>query len=241
MKRSTSAVDDMVETMTKTSGFLKRHDNPISKIPQLTRDQVEVGTLLGYGTFSFVHEVQAFDIDADENDAAQKREEETRPSLEEQQNVQDLIARGEHGELAIKHLRQDLMESTLKFEEAAADLIVEAKYLAALDHPNIIKLRAVAKGGASAFESGQHDSFFLVIDKLHRTFKEKILEWQFLDDDSSMLMLSSKHCDAISISHDRELLLEKIDLGHQIAKALAYLHEHRLVYRGKTDSTNDNL
>ena len=44
----------------------------------------------------------------------------------------------------MKHLRHDLASKRRKFTHAAADLVLEAKYLHKLDHPNIIKMRGWA-------------------------------------------------------------------------------------------------
>ncbi|KAL3907649.1 MAG: hypothetical protein SGILL_008785 [Bacillariaceae sp.] len=121
---------------------------------------------------------------------------------------------------AIKHLRKDLFatshEKRSAFRSAAADLVLEAQFLSRIDHPNIIKLRGWAVGGTTCFASGQHDSYFLVLDRLEMTLANRIEEWK---------REQGQPQDAI---HAME---EKLDILIQLASVLEYLHERRIVYR----------
>jgi hypothetical protein len=70
---------------------------------------------------------------------------------------------------AVKRLREDFAERKRKFS-AAIDLAVEAKFLAALTHPNIVRIRGtVDKPG--------RNSFMIVMDCLTLTLREKIEVW----------------------------------------------------------------
>ena len=57
------------------------------------------------------------------------------------------IRSGETG-FAIKHLTKTLLRNPKDFHIAAAALLVEAKYLAKLNHPNIIKVTGLAMGSS---------------------------------------------------------------------------------------------
>ena len=57
-----------------------------------------------------------------------------------------------------------------------SDLALEAEFLAKLDHPNIIKLRGLTHSGAAGFANGPC-GYFLIIDRLFETLKERIKRW----------------------------------------------------------------
>lgn len=55
-------------------------------------------------------------------------------------------------------------------------MALEAEFLAKLDHPNIIKLRGLTHSGAAGFANGPC-GYFLIIDRLFETLKERINWW----------------------------------------------------------------
>jgi len=79
---------------------------------------------------------------------------------------------------ACKHLQQKLMEKPEDFQLAAAELAFEAHILSSFDHPNILKIRGWAANGIASFESGTHDSFFLMLDLLEETLDQRIIRWR---------------------------------------------------------------
>lgn len=118
---------------------------------------------------------------------------------------------------AIKHLKSELLQNSKLFEAAAADLIMEAKFLSRMDHPNILKLRGMALGGTSTFAAtGLFDSYFLVVDELQETLIQRIHRWKVQGSTDQ---------------YQPAMVLEKLKLAVQVASALAYLHHRRLVFR----------
>jgi len=79
---------------------------------------------------------------------------------------------------ACKHLQQKLMDKPDDFQLAAAELAFEAHILSSFDHPNILKIRGWAANGIASFESGKHDSFFLMLDLLDETLDQRIIRWR---------------------------------------------------------------
>ncbi|VEU34664.1 unnamed protein product [Pseudo-nitzschia multistriata] len=79
---------------------------------------------------------------------------------------------------ACKHLQQKLMERPQDFQLAAAELALEAHILSSFDHPNILKIRGWTANGIASFESGKHNSFFLMLDLLDETLDERIRRWR---------------------------------------------------------------
>jgi hypothetical protein len=70
----------------------------------------------------------------------------------------------------VKRLRDDLNGETRY--QAAIDLAVEAKFLAMLKHPNIVRVRGVVG------KPGHYD-FMIMMDCLNLTLREKIVEWTY--------------------------------------------------------------
>eukprot|EP00561_Arcocellulus_cornucervis_P008751 CAMPEP_0185827128 /NCGR_PEP_ID=MMETSP1322-20130828/31893_1 /TAXON_ID=265543 /ORGANISM="Minutocellus polymorphus, Strain RCC2270" /LENGTH=862 /DNA_ID=CAMNT_0028524859 /DNA_START=250 /DNA_END=2838 /DNA_ORIENTATION=- len=119
---------------------------------------------------------------------------------------------------AVKLLRGDLDSDTKR--EAALDFAIEAKFLATLSHPNIIKQR-----GTSGVPG--HSQFFIILDKLNITLTEKRMVWR----DQKMKAKRGP----FGFRKDRALLktlwVERLTAAYDVARALKYLHENNIVYR----------
>jgi serine/threonine protein kinase len=102
-----------------------------------------------------------------------------------------------------------------QFQLAAADLIVEALYLSRLSHPYILKLRGLAHGGTAAFTKGHYDSYFLILDKLSQTLDQRIRQWRYTHGSSPQ---------------EHQLGI-KTEYAYQMAQALEYLHQRRIIFR----------
>jgi serine/threonine protein kinase len=263
VKRSTYNIDHLVDNMMEQSSLLTRHEQrqqhspTTTSILELDRDQIQVGDMLGRGSFSIVSEVTGLHLSGvpakqdskehDDNDSSSHNMcMSTVLSSIYGDDKEELDLSTNARQYAIKHLRPDLISKSgdpEHFQAAAADLLMEARYLAAFDHPGILKLRAVACGGAAAFQSagGRYDGFFIITDRLKGTLKDKILEWQCIQQEESLL-----ECLQVQESWDKEspedplsefrngpqrVLLEKLDLALQLSQALLYLHDQRIIFR----------
>jgi len=129
-------------------------------------------------------------------------------------------------EYVVKHLRPSLTQSGDHelFETAAIDLGKEAQLLARIQHPNIIKIRGWSALGTSGYATGRHDGYFLILDRLYETLEERITYWQKKTNRLKMFLRSAK-------TERKALKVERLKIGVDIASALAYLHEHNLIYR----------
>jgi serine/threonine protein kinase len=186
----------------KLSGSQFLQTHPVhADLVSLTREDMTLGQRLGRGAFSDVYE-----LDCVEHDECDTFEPTTRA-----QDARDRLA-AQPSRLAVKHLREDLLSNRQRFQGATADLVSEAQFLSRLDHPHIITLHGLAK--IAAIEEGRHDGFFLVLDRLDCTLADRIQEWKQHEATGKILHLDTK------LRYAREL-----------ASALEYLHDHRLIYR----------
>ncbi len=120
---------------------------------------------------------------------------------------------------AVKQIRKDLYPK--KKIEAGKDLAREAKLLSRLDHPNIIRLRAIVG------QPGE-DDFMLLLDRLGTNLSEKVTQWyQRITDGSAGLGFPW----GLSTSSSQRKLLERSVLSerllalHDVARAMHYLHQ----------------
>jgi serine/threonine protein kinase len=130
---------------------------------------------------------------------------------------------------ACKQLKQELFSKPRDFVKAAAELAYEAFILSCFDHPNIIKLRGLAKDGIASFGNGANDtkscvgtlpatSFFLIMDVLQETLDQRIERWNTFTRPQSLIE-----------THQRTI--EKFSLCQQLASVLEYIHSKGVVYR----------
>lgn len=126
---------------------------------------------------------------------------------------------GKKGKYAVKCLRSDLASSNKKmFEQAANTLAQEARIMSQLHHPNILALRGVSSDANQLPlpHSRSMDQFFLVTDRLKETLTDRLRKWK--------------------IHRPANAMQYKLQYALQIAKALQYLHEHRIIHRDVTAS-----
>mmetsp|Transcript_13169 Transcript_13169/g.19370 ORF Transcript_13169/g.19370 Transcript_13169/m.19370 type:complete len:497 (+) Transcript_13169:113-1603(+) len=130
---------------------------------------------------------------------------------------------------AFKSLRPDIiLDCDGVFEMAAVDLATEAKFLACLEHPHIIKIRGMVANDIQAFMRGMPStSYFLVMDSLEETLDRRLRRW---GEESRSGRFFKRFTDRTG-SKRKELLKARLIVARNIASALCYLHDKSIIFR----------
>jgi len=186
---------------------------------------LQLGKLVGSGGFSNVYEIRGFNGAQPTNWSWTFRKDAARKYYKE-----NTIDQNGKSKYVVKQLKSSKMQDANKFCTAAADLVMEAHFLSSLNHENILRIRGWAASGVEAFLDGEHDSYFLILDRLEDTLDKKLERWK------KYQTLKTVSCDLNidmsrqSINDDSDLL-SRIKVSHQIASALQYLHSKNILFR----------
>ncbi len=179
-----------------------RKRSRLREIETFTIDDLTVGEFIASGGFSDVFAIRSFN----------KKTELTSEAKKDRQYV-------------LKHLNPGLVADRRKLAVGAKDLALEAHFLSSLDHKHIIGLRGWPKAGLSSFiESGRIEGFFLVLDRLNETLTNRIGAWH-------REAKEQRANGSIPSSTRRKFFAQRLKAAIQVASALEYLHENRIVFR----------
>jgi hypothetical protein len=220
------------------SSYSKLADNR-DEIPLLEREEVVLGDLLGTGGFNNVYEVHAIELLDDESDNSQnqtsggQQKSKQKPHSEltstpSQISARRALAKLGGGSLAVKFLNESCKVSSQEYANGAADLVLETRYLSALSsypHPNIIRLHGVAAAGPEGFATGAEGAYFLVLDRLSDTLDGRIEVWKELERRKKANLNPEFEL------HLKALYAKQIQVGVDLASALAHLHKLRIIFR----------
>ena len=179
----------------------------LASMGYFARSEIRVGKKLGEGGYAEVYEIEAFDLCPKASvqfpkDIQTIRENVQREAIDPSTGLSRFV---------IKHMKKSsLKQDRCEFASGVADMAAEASYMMRFNHANILSLRGLPTKGLDALEDGNHDSFFLILDRITETLSEQIIQWR---------------------SEEKQDKATKIRYSRQIASALEYLHSHRLVYR----------
>jgi serine/threonine protein kinase len=218
VSRTVSYVEHDFEQVVAQSPFLQQAE-PGQHIALFHRSEILTGKLLGRGGFSDVYEITAFQLNQPLHSRLTTQQRQLR---EHYQQLATNSATGQ-GRYAIKHLQEGLLlrsdssssKATTAFHHAASDLAVEAAYLSALNHENIITVRGLPVEGLQALANGRHDGYFIILDRVEETLQDRMGQWK---------------AEPASASSDASIQ-EKGEYALQLASAISYLHERRIIFR----------
>lgn len=192
-------------------------------IPRLVFEELNIGKLLGSGGFNNVYELTSVALleKPHTHEFAKKICSENQAALRTAASQ-----RAAESKFAIKLLSQETMDDPDRFYTGATDLAIEIKFLANLNHPNIIKLRGMSAAGTKGFASCQNAGFFLVLDALQCTLQDRLEEWSLSEEMKSSLMSRKMFGRGKRKSSDLE---DRLEVAESVASALEYLHQKNII------------
>jgi len=198
-------------------------------VPRFEPSELVLGELLGTGGFNNVYEVACIQLDEHSPESEHAKDiMESGPQVE----LRRQAANDDDHRFAVKFLNKKSLADPDRYCIGAADLVLEAKFLASLDNEHIIKLRGLPAQGTSAVGSCQEMSYFLLLDRLPTTLNERMGQWhrqqEQIDNPGGVRKLWAM---AGSQKKKRELAAERLLVALDVADALEYLHSKRIIYR----------
>lgn len=201
-ERLVKRTETRVAQVVASSKYVQRNCT-LYQIPRFDREDFVLGNLIAFGGFSNVYAIDHFTV---ESELTEEPEEQKKSYV-------------------IKHLNPKLAFNPKKLVVGAKDLVMEAHFLSAFDHENIIKLRGWSAAGIAGFAAvGRADGFFLILDRLSITLSKRISGWR--EDEKARKQLTKGRQTA-----KNQLLMVRLKTAIDIASAVAYLHERRILFR----------
>lgn len=182
--------------------------------------------MLGEGFFCKVNEITDITLDFQPEDSLSTSEQ-----LEDEREIYNHIQDRSFMEIhcrrgidndcryALKRLKPQTCDKAEDFINGIVDLAIEAKFLAVIRHPNIIKMRAMAYHGPFSTT----DPYFIVLDRLNDTLSARIMKWRKKVPSSIIAGLF------VQRKAKKDFFNERIAVASDIASALQYLHEKQYV------------
>jgi serine/threonine protein kinase len=199
----------------------------------LLRVELRLGDILGQGEFGTVREVREvslsqrqllrkdssklnlFDERYTEKDNVSGLSKMDRDRL----TVRQLSFREGRARYAVKRVREDLVGKDRIL--SSLDLAVEARFLASLTHPNIVRMR-----GAAGQPGGP--LFMIIMDRLYGTLEEKLEMWRGEAREAAGAGCSAFGSGAKFVREWNDVF-DQVIVAYDVSRALNFLHEHKYV------------
>lgn len=127
------------------------------------------------------------------------------------------VRQGKDCRYAVKRLQESSTSDAQTFVNGVVDLAVEARFLAVIRHPNIIKMRAMALGSPYDFK------FYVVLDRLYDILGQRITKWKKQRPNGIKKLLDR------SGKKEVAFWVERCTVACDLSCALKYLHDLKYV------------
>uniref|UniRef100_A0A6U2AG01 Protein kinase domain-containing protein n=1 Tax=Pseudictyota dubia TaxID=2749911 RepID=A0A6U2AG01_9STRA len=212
--------NDVVDKLSAETSFFDPERERL--FPHLDESELTLGRVLGRGGFCVVNEIKKIKLSPNGKGALMDEEsEKTKDEAFCRSYLQDRCLRNGDSRYAIKVLLPECSADPGRYLKGTIDLAVEAKFLSVLEHPNIVKMRALASVGH--YREGN----FLVLDRLYDTLEQRFKKWNrsYRKTKGIMGSITGKK------KKKNKLIVDRLHVAHDLAAALRYMHGHRIIYR----------
>ena len=183
---------------------------PARPIAAFLQDELTIGKLIDHGRFTESYEIVRISRDL-RFQASTPTEEKARLELWESTSTKGC------SNYSVKGVKSGLKRER-EIERAVLGLTIEANYLARLDHPNIINVLGLSTATVT-LDCDCYGYHAIISNRITESLAERIDHWN--------------EQEKISLASDFNLHL-KTDYAFQIADALSYLHDRRIIFRNLT-------
>lgn len=234
-KKKKKAADAGADLLQKSAIILRDIDHapilqnqPLQKFPAFRLNDITLGQMLGKGTVGTVNEITAIQpgfgscgnhpLPGKANDIHVGNDEHHREAM-----ISRTLRNG-RCRYAMKYLRSDLKKSPTNKQSVRArlDLAIEVKYLEAMNHPCIIKLRAIPSDC-----DVMDPNYFFLMDRLEDTLEDRMQLWKGEVKATKGGFLGLRQ----DKDAQKEHLQERLTVACDVASACKYMHSHQLLHR----------
>ena len=227
---------DSIHMHNRTSNRSSLDEDEFRAIPKFATREVELSKqALGRGEFCEVFEINNFMLDDDAFNLHDEFPPQSDKEMEVRSFMHKMCDRNGQKRYAVKKFRPEIHEIGVnrKLDKLIGLLHQETKMLRRLKHPNVIRLRGVHWGSPTKID------YFIVLDRLTCTLQDKIYrKWR--EDQKSIDKLKSSLANRLSfgrvykkrgLMEAHDLKMDRMYVMLDLANAIAYLHEKRMIYR----------
>ena len=206
--------------------FAKSHvKDRTGSFPKFEEFELGIGKLLGKGGYGTVMEIRNFKIADMDKKKKVRDDDEADDGIESKKFIAEHCMRigGDSkgdARYAVKYLSPDVVNQNdlRRYMQGIMDLAVEVRFLSDIEHPNIVKMRALSTVDA------YHEGFFIIMDRLYDTLETRLEQWK--KRLKGTVGLAGMLGDRKGMKA-QDLMIERLVAAYDASSAFAYLHSRK--------------
>jgi serine/threonine protein kinase len=204
-----------------------------ANIAEFDLKELNLGRVLGRGGFCVAREITSIKLKVEGDGSnhsfcgrSRFRKGSSSTAQTEGESTREYLARrlwAKTGKYVIKQVEPELFHTDrITFLKGMIDLALETKYLASLNHPQVLKIRGVCR--TSPFDEL---GYFVILDQLQETLAKRLNGWMQRKRGTKGIT------GALTGGKGKvnKLFTERLLVVYDIAQAMDYLHGRRIIYR----------